>query len=103
MLAVFLMLPSLVLECRIHYLDLSVVRPGGYGNLARKASARAQRIPAFHYGQAAWALFGKKGCHNAYRWVTVIPFAKWSHVGVFVFVRLRCIPNEAQYDEVACG
>ena len=38
------MLPSLVLECRIHYLDLSVVRPGGYGNLSRKASARAQRI-----------------------------------------------------------
>ena len=35
---------SLVLECRIHYLDLSVVRPGGYGNLARKASVRAQRI-----------------------------------------------------------
>lgn len=35
---------SSVLECRIHYLDLSVVRPGGYGNLARKASVRAQRI-----------------------------------------------------------
>lgn len=29
------------------YLDLSVVRPGGYGNLSRKASASAQRILAF--------------------------------------------------------
>ena len=77
---------SSVLECRIHYLDLSVLRPGGYGNLARKGfgqGAKDKRLGcarsspgrkyggsfhAHHYGQAAWALLGKKGCHNAYRW-----------------------------------